>query len=231
MQHASALSTILIKLQYLLPFELVFQRSLCKIYIIVDIQFCKDCNDKSIPKEIAVISLEDNFIAHWLVLPPYSLKKLDDKSRRQNNWLHKNHHGTTWAEEDVTQKRVRENLKDIFEYSGKLYVRGRDKVLFLQDFSTNEIINLEENDACPSFHDLIWTNTYCMYHAAKFSYLSLHCALNNAAKLKNHLKSLNEQSGDFLSSFASLESYDRSLSERYDTKNLGEACSVGVQHG
>lgn len=53
--------------------------------IIVDIQFCKDCNDKSIPKEIAVISLEDNFIAHWLVLPPYSLKKLGDKSRQQNN--------------------------------------------------------------------------------------------------------------------------------------------------
>lgn len=199
--------------------------------IIVDIQFCKDCNDKSIPKEIAVISLEDNFIAHWLVLPPYSLKKLGDKSRQQNNWLHKNHHGITWTEGDVTQKRVRENLRDIFEHSSKIYVRGRDKVLFLQDFTTNEIINLEENDACPSFHNLIWTNTYCLYHATKFSYLSLHCALNNAAKLKHWLTSLNEQSRDFLSSFATPKSYDRSLSERYDTENLGETSSVGIQHG
>ena len=116
--------------------------------LVVDIQFCKDCNDKSIPKEIAVISLEENFMVHWLVLSPYSVKKLDDKKRQQNNWLHKHHQGITWSEGDTTQKRVKENLREIFKFSDKIYTRGREKVLFLQDFTTSEIINLEEDDTC-----------------------------------------------------------------------------------
>lgn len=193
--------------------------------LVVDIQFCKDCNDKSIPKEIAVISLEENFIAHWLVLSPYSIKKLDDKTRQQNNWLYKHHHGITWSEGDTTQKRVKENLREIFKCSDKIYTRGREKVLFLQDFTTSEIINLEENEACPSFHNLPLTSTYCIYHAKKFEYLTFYCALNNASKLKHWLSSQNEQPTD---SFAASTPYSRSLSERYDTENLGEACSSSI---
>lgn len=187
--------------------------------LIVDIQFCKDLQNKVIPKEICVISLRQDYIGHWLIAPPCPLKKLQKEARQQNDWLYKNCHGIPWQDGDISQKRVKKNLREIFKDCGKLYVRGRDKVDFLQDLTTAEIVNLEDDESCPSFANLTWLGTYCLYHANKFGYLGFNCALNNVARLKSWMtkKDQNEQSGDSSSLVADSTPYDWGLSIGFDS--------------
>lgn len=198
-----------------------------KMDLIVDVQFCKDARNRNISKEVGVISLKENFLAHWIIAPPHSIGKLSTDIRQQNSWLHKNCHGIVWADGDVSQTRVKKNLQEILKNAEKIYVRGREKAVFLQELTANEIVNLEVDDDCPPFAKLTWVNTYCFYHATKSGYLSLNCALNNAAKLKFWLeKSKNEQFRDFADSFASTISHSGCISERYDPSDLAEASSV-----
>lgn len=203
--------------------------------LIVDIQFCIDMRGKNIAKEIAVLALKNNYVAHWIVSPPYSIQKLGDEVRRQNGWLQKNIHCIPWTDGDVSQTRVKKNLSEILRNVGKIYVRGREKVAFLSDLTISEIINLEENDDCPSFEKLTWVDTYCLYHASKFGYLGFSCAFNNAAKLKFWLKKSqktnnDEQFGTDASLDAALESYGGGLSLRSDTTGLAETDCFYLQY-
>lgn len=196
--------------------------------LVIDIQFCKDLHKKNIPKEIAVVSLEKNFVAHWLISPPFSIKRLNKEIRQQNNWLCKNCHGIAWCDGDTSQTRVRKNLRDILKDATKIHVRGCDKVTYLQDLTADEIINLEEYQDCPAFRQLPRTETRCLYHACKSSSSSLNCALENAAKLKLWLEvenKKNEQFRDLALSLADSGSHGGSLSQRYDTGIVAETDS------
>ena len=168
--------------------------------IIVDIQFCKDIQDRVVPKEVATASVRENFLAHWIIAPPYPVQKLNCVSRQQNNWLYRHKHGIAWQDGDISQTKLTKNLQAILLNVEKIYVRGKDKALFLQDFTTNEIINLEDDENCPSFHNLTWLNTYCIYHAIKNCHQTLSCALNNVAKIRYWLAKTrdcrDEQFGD-----------------------------------
>jgi len=57
-----------------------------------------------------------------------------------------------------------------------------------------EIINLEDDKACPSFNKLPWQEKYCLQHALKTPHLQYSCALNNAYRLKTWLKSCDTES-------------------------------------
>ena len=41
-----------------------------------------------------------------------------------------------------------------------------------------EIVNLEYEEDCPSFSNLLWNESYCIHHALKSPYLGFCCALN-----------------------------------------------------
>ena len=176
--------------------------------LVIDIQFCKDANDKNVPKEVAILALNKDFSSHYMILPPYSIKKLPSKVRCQNNWLMQNHHALTWLDGDVSQRTLQKNLETISRYSNKVYVRGREKLVFLQGVIHNEIINLEDDDNCPSFENLDSTGKYCLQHGIKSPDLSFHCAMNNAGKLKfwlNQIKTLEDNNIDI---FLSIENID-----------------------
>lgn len=204
-----------------------------KMDLIVDIQFCVDIRGKNIVKEIAIVALKNNYIAHWVISPPYSIQKLGSEVRRQNGWLQKNCHGISWTDGDVSQTRVKKNLSDILKNAEKIYVRGREKLTFLSDLTINEIINLEENEDCPSFEKLTWVDAYCLYHASKFSYLGYSCALNNAAKLKSWLEKTqknDEQLGTGTTFGSTSESYGGCLSQRSDSPKLAETDCLYLQY-
>ena len=61
--------------------------------IVVDIQFLEGIDGHVLPKEVAIISLNDDFQSDWVIKPPYNSAKLSPDSHRQNNWLTKHHHG------------------------------------------------------------------------------------------------------------------------------------------
>ncbi|KAL6268199.1 hypothetical protein P5V15_001308 [Pogonomyrmex californicus] len=53
--------------------------------IIVDIQGFRDIEGKFIPKEVALIRVNEAFVDLWIVLPPYPFIELPEKSRKENN--------------------------------------------------------------------------------------------------------------------------------------------------
>lgn len=176
--------------------------------LVIDVQFCKDANDKNVPKEVAVLALNKDFSSHWMVLPPYTIKKLPSKVRCQNNWLMQNHHGLTWLDGDISQRTLLKNLESISRYTNKIYVRGHEKLVFLQGVVHNEVINLEDDENCPSFENLSSTGKYCLQHGIKSPYLSFHCAMNNVGKLKFWLNQRKTLENNNIEILLSLENID-----------------------
>lgn len=155
--------------------------------IVVDIEFLKGVNNESIPKEVAVLALNDEFLSHWIIAPPYTASKFSTSVRLQNNYLTQHHHGLDWYDGDITNEQLINNLQQLSKDVGKVYVRGTEMVNFLQDITAREITNLEILAGSPKMKNLPWNDLYCMRHSMKHCYVSFSCALNNASRLKNWL--------------------------------------------
>lgn len=169
--------------------------------LVIDIQCCRDAKNNIIPKEVAVISLQGNHLAHWIVLPPYSAKKLPLKIRDENKWLRQSLHGIDWEEGFVSKKILYENLRNITKNYDKVYIRGNEKKKLLENIILNEIINLEEDEDTPSFSKLPWDDSFCVMHATRMTHVAFQCAFNHATRLKKYLltqrkEKENEQFGD-----------------------------------
>ena len=140
-----------------------------------------------VPKEIYVIDLATGNIAHWIVAPVTPIDSLSRSARIENNWLTLHHHGIDYFDGDVTKKAISKSLSEISKRVRKVYVRGKEKCLFLNRNMSREIINLEYDKNCPSFANLPWSDQHCLYHALEPSHLSFSCALNNAQRLRHYL--------------------------------------------
>lgn len=150
---------------------------------VIDIQGFHDKDDCFVAKEVAVIALDEELIAHWIVLPTYVFTELPKLVRKKNNWVTQHHHGLEWFEGDVSLRQLHANLRDIARNAGKIYTRGSEKASYLQSITTREVQNLEDTD-CPSFNDLPRSRQLCLRHGL-LKRPTLYCALSNAAKLKD----------------------------------------------
>ena len=192
--------------------------------LVVDIQCCVNAENVHIPKEVAVLSLTNEYIGHWLVAPPYTEKKLPISVRNTNKWLSRYKHGLEWEDGYITKPVLINILRKISKTFDKVYVCGKEKKKILEKFIFNEIINIEEEEEAddvkyPAFKDLPHIETRCIIHAAKSeSSASFTCALNNAVCLKNWLRQRNlekfidEQLGGFESVIADTAPYSGCVS-------------------
>lgn len=172
---------------------------------VIDVQFVKDKFNKHIPKEVTIVSLNQEFLAHWIITPPHHhTTQLPSNVIRQNNWLKHHHHGLDWHDGNVTKSSLIRSLREICGNCEFVYVRGLYKKIWLLETITNNIIDLScERFKCPAFHDLVSGGKHCMSHGVKPHYLKYTCALNNATLLrewiKNHLSEIQVQVGKILS--------------------------------
>lgn len=155
--------------------------------IVIDIQGLKDRSNEFIPKEIAIISVNADYNAHWIVSAPHAYKSLPPSVKRQNTWLTDNHHGIEWSAGETSLRAVENILKKIAVQSDRIFTRGSDKANYLSQLTGCFIINLEEDETDPSFRNLPPCNTLCIYHSVLCKNSSFRCALNSAAKIKKWL--------------------------------------------
>lgn len=209
-----------------------------KMDIIVDVQFLKNNNDACIPKEVAVVAVNEDFSSHWIVLPPSSsVDKLNKNARNQNEWLTRNHHGLDYFDGEVSIKVLFKNLRRFLKSVRKVYVRGRDKLLYLQKITSREIINLETDNDCPSFDNLPWSSQYCFQHGINKPHLRYSCSLNNAHRLKLWLTRKDKKDSiedEHSGSFEYYCPYSRTLSRRIssgsNSEGVDETDSICVQY-
>lgn len=155
--------------------------------LIVDVQFFLGGEGVYVPKEVALLTLNENYLAHWIVAPPYDAEKLEDNVKKTNKWLTRNHLGLDWHDAGISRKALVKNLQAIARDVDTIYVRGADKVAFLKNIISRDIVNLETREDCPTFSSLAPSDVYCVQHSLKKSHTSFNCALNNAIRLRKWL--------------------------------------------
>ncbi|KYN07153.1 hypothetical protein ALC62_01885 [Cyphomyrmex costatus] len=157
--------------------------------IVIDIQGFKNTEEDFFPKEVAIVSINNDHCAHWIIAP-YSFTELSTRSKSQNNWLSKNFHGIEWFEGDTPYKNLCRHLRTIAQFTNRIFIRGRDKSAFLHRITSRNIINLEEEEKCPPFHQLPQLKQTCLIHSIKIKTNNREytCALNNALRIRKWIK-------------------------------------------
>lgn len=168
--------------------------------VIIDIQCLKNDKNVAVPKEVAILSIDGNYFGHWLVSPSADINKFPKEIRQQNDWLKRHHHGLDYFEGEVSLKFLYKTLKDITKKVNRVFVRGKEKWSIIHKLTAREVINLEYDTDCPSFHNLPWSDTYCIQHSIKVLHLHFNCALNNVHRLRCWLQKQEkyQQISDFL---------------------------------
>ena len=72
--------------------------------VIVDIQCLKDAKNIATPKEVAHLSLNGNYTAHWIVAPSAKIDHFSQDIREENNWLKNHHHGLDYFAGEISQR-------------------------------------------------------------------------------------------------------------------------------
>lgn len=158
----------------------------------VDLQGFKIESNNFIVKEIAILTC--NSLFHDLIKSPFSFQKLNIKDKKQAIWLTKNYHGLSWSCGSIPIKELREIIRPILKNIDHIYVKGKEKVEWLQfildckEISLN-IINIEQIGCEINLKKNIRNGIYvdiCKKHSNHF-----HCALKNVLDLTNwYLKKL-----------------------------------------
>ena len=129
--------------------------------MIVDIQCLKNSKNLVVPKEIAILSLNGNYSAHWMVGPSTGIDNFSSEIRKQNNWLKKHHHSLDYSEGEVSTRALFKSLKELMKKVGRVFVRRKEKWSIVHKITARELINLEYDIDCASFANLPWSDAYC----------------------------------------------------------------------
>ena len=160
--------------------------------LVLDAQFLKNREDEYIVKELAILALDENYVAHWLVKSQGTFFRLPKNVVRQNNFSARYLHGIEWNEGDIDFIDLYRTLAKLSNHVRKVYVRGECKADFVRRYLTPRVVNLEEDENCPTFADLPTLDTYCLFHGRLSNPLRASCALSKADRLKSWIVSTRE---------------------------------------
>lgn len=122
--------------------------------VILDLQGFKITNNIFICKEISVVDIQSGLCKTATFKPPFPWSDLDEKSKRTARWLTKYHHNLQWYSGDIAYLDVENHIQGLLDNQiDKVYVKGSEKMVWLQKIIHIKIINLEELN-CPSLREL-----------------------------------------------------------------------------
>lgn len=156
--------------------------------VVIDVQGYRGYYGRFIAKEIAIMDLKGDFVAHWILESRISLK-FPEKYRKEYQWINTYHHKIKWTDGKSKFRRVIECLRDVIYKSDRVFVRGSCKAEFLKRYTEKEVIDLnEQQDECPSFRKMNKSDVICNYHSTmKDSNPTKHinCALTQVHQLRD----------------------------------------------
>lgn len=154
---------------------------------IVDIQAFTYKEDHSyLPKEVAVLSVHKNYLAHWIVSPPVSYTTLKSVAKLSNTWLCDNVHGLEWTEDGISLQQLHSKLRRLARVALTITVYSQDVADYLEDVVGRSIITLQSHSDVPSYSKLKPHDQFCIYHGVERSQI-FRCALNNVYRLREYI--------------------------------------------
>ncbi|EFN75574.1 hypothetical protein EAI_17598 [Harpegnathos saltator] len=156
--------------------------------VIIEVQCFRDSNDTYMLKEVAIVSINEAFVGHWILAPEYLFAELNEKSRRINNWLSLNYHGIEWYDGETNPKYFYSRLHETTSHIRGFMTKGKEKASYLQNLLARNVYNLENisptaSDLSPS-ERIESCSFHCSFHTFR-KHRHYHCALRDAYKLKH----------------------------------------------
>lgn len=153
---------------------------------VIDFEGFQVKSDFYIVKELAFRSLEDDRLGHWVFLPPLPWKDLLNHQKVTYKWVINNLHGLKWECGETSYVYLHKILKAIGSRYDQIFVKGLEKMKFLQKFMDATVHNLDDWK-CPKFENNSMDNFFCYHHVSPFK----HCALGKANHYLNFIKTVN----------------------------------------
>lgn len=135
--------------------------------LVLDVQCFKSENNKFIVKELAAFDGER--ISHVVFKPPYPFDMLSADLKKQAQWLTNNYHCIEWWKGSTPGHYFSKIIADITSSAERIYVKGCEKVVYLQEYIATPIIQFDEKPT------LLKSTPKCFYHSHDYCM----CALSN----------------------------------------------------
>lgn len=135
-------------------------------------------------KELAFFSTNDcPSWGVWYFEPPKPFDDLTFNLRKQCVWVTTNIHRMNWQEGSLPYSNVKKIIFLLFEMFTHVYVKGLQKVKFLEMVTGYKCINLEDF-SCPKVEELFPSYSFCSVHEPNFK----HCAVAKTTAYASFLK-------------------------------------------
>lgn len=158
-------------------------------HVVIDFQGLLSTGRTFVIKEIAVVSIFNDYVGHWLVKSPNSMISMCKGILQENHRLTREVHGIEWTDGASSEEEIADILHLMSHSLRTIYVKGQEKADYLERFMSSKIINLE---TLPSLEadELPVENKYCLMHGIRHKKQKI-CALNRAHQLKKLISTLN----------------------------------------
>lgn len=135
--------------------------------LVLDVQGFKRENNKFMAKELAAYDGER--ICHFVFKAPFPFDMLSLDLQKQARWLTDNHHGIQWNSGSIPFHLFNKIIEELSFPADRVYVKGREKATYLQQFISLPIIEFPEEPALKK------SVPRCFYHSLN----NCICALSN----------------------------------------------------
>ena len=122
--------------------------------LIIDIRHLYNKDTYYLPKEVAIVSVVENFIAHRIVKSLTLYSSIPPFIQQTNNTLTRFVHGLEWTCGDIELDDLEANLKQIVLNVSEIYTVGENEVSYLTDLLGRKVVDMLNHDV-PSFHVFI----------------------------------------------------------------------------
>lgn len=153
---------------------------------VIDIESLCDRDSYLLPKEITIISLQNSFIAHWLIRSPHNISDIPRGILNDNRKLTRERHGLEWTDGESSLDKVEYYLHRLATTAKRVYVEGKPNVNYLEKIMSCEIV--DSTELAPLISTMPITCTSCILHGIQRR-KGYFCSYNRVERLKTWIKS------------------------------------------
>ena len=111
--------------------------------LIVDYVGFEDNLGRTVVKELAVVSINDENVAHFMIKCPFAWSELSEGAKSSNELATTQVHGIRWEEGSVNNADLSKTFSRVVERATALYAHGAGKCSVLQRLTNRTFIDLE----------------------------------------------------------------------------------------
>ena len=149
---------------------------------IVDIQGFKSMSNEFLMKEVCIIGVDNDYSYHVVIKPPFCYARLGSELLRRVDFLTRRIHGLEWDWGWVNETDVISVMKKILTNADKVYVKGSERVAFLERLVKRPVVDLDIFE-----YPAIDESKYCSCYCALSRHSRLRCAFKKAVMYKEYL--------------------------------------------